>query len=1580
MKLKLITLGLALGLANFAHGASYAPVPLTASSFQFDNVIESNWPPIAYYAVNCTIDNGTGSPPGGSTMVEAGAESDGTVDATYGIPRSGTNFTSQAAGQSGHHFQMPNFKTRTNNNVLGFGPVSGKGSIVQSGSLAINDPTDYIGLSFVLCAGNGPNVCNVTVQHLDGNNEVFNNQTTTDWFNGTAPGPNIGTTAGVTTTNYWVWVPKIRAGVGGNGTGALPAWDTGNRGSTTAQKLYSWDILLADTTSPVTNVTFTYVSGGVTMVLCVSGSTDGVSYNPVASVSGFNYRGVIPAAFPLPYNATMDNGTNLAAGNHTGENTWYEQGWYPNAPTTGFPFHGTTITSAATGRAYQMPPDYTVAMCALVDTNHQIVNLTPATPLSYTAFSLLVAGGNVGNSGGGAAVQTNILVMQHQDGSSETNLFYGYDWFNNSQPVAYNTQGRANFDGGMHIDTFNTGNPKLFESQFVLQNSRSPVTNMLILYYNPARTLNVASTTFIFAVSATAGGIPLIFNTNTLAQNVYSGGTASFVANVTAGTDRNSIAHYQWQSSLTEYGTYSNLTDGVGGVAGSTTSNLTIAAVAGGSVGYYQCIITNTVSTNTSSPAPLTLLVSTASNISQPGDSISSFGGTTSGAGAPGAVDGTLAEYVNAGAGVGAFVGPVGYVTTPAAGNSIITAMRFFTASTSPASDPADYLLEGSPDGVNFTAISSGSLALSDVRNENLTDPIDVTDQVLQEVDFANTAGYNTYRVTFNNVKTNASATSLQVSEVQLLGSLSPLPPGILVQPSGSQKLFVGETFVATVKVNGPSPYTYYWYNGPTLLPSQTSASLTLNNVQLTDSGTYSCTISNIYGSTNSATVTLSVIARPPGYASTILTDSPIAYWRLDEPDNGGPTANTGTIANDYVGSHDGIYTNVSLGLPGYSVFDSDTAAGFALNSINASYVGAISGINFTNSPASNNATFSVEAWTSSTSVQTGGAGIVALGFGGGGEQFALDCGGTSNGFRFYFRDAATGAAHNAVSSISASDGKWHHLVGVVDEVNSNASLYVDGLLAGITVVGTNQGVQGVTTPFTIGSRSSGAGTGFDLQFSGDIDEVAIYSNALSAAQVQNHYFSAGIIPTLTVSPTNTTASEGTTATFRSLAYGSPSLAYQWWNSDSLNPTTPLIGQTGTNLTFINVSAALDQTYYQIVVSNSYGAVTSAPALLTVATNAPQVLPGGDLNANYVIYAGNPLVLPVSAGGSQPITYGWSFNGSPLANGGRVSGANTNVLIIANAQTVDSGTYQLFMTNNRGTGQSMLATVTVLPVLTLNGLGTGWSQNGASGLFNGSNSVQLTDGGGSEARSVFYGNRVYVSGFIASFTYQSTGGPGGADGATFCIQNDPRGTAAVGPAGGGLGYGANSQNFGTSIAPSVALEFNIYAGNNLGGVGIALDTDGLVGPVIFPGVGIDSGDPINVTVAYLNGTATLTLTDAVASTTFTTSVPIDIPGTIGTNQAFVGFTGATGGVTSTQIITNFSFVSIIPLSVSASGGNVTFSWPAEVGGYQLQSNPAINNAAGWTTLTNIPSIIGNQNQIVLPASIGAGNYFRLVNP
>jgi len=743
--------------------------------------------------------------------------------------------------------------------------------------------------------------------------------------------------------------------------------------------------------------------------------------------------------------------------------------------------------------------------------------------------------------------------------------------------------------------------------------------------------------------------------------------------------------------------------------------------------------------------------------------------------------------------------------------------------------------------------------------------------------------------------------------------------------------------------------------------------------------------VSNQYGTTNSTSTSLTVLARPAGYASTVLSDNPVAYWRLDEgPDNG--AGNTGTVATDYVGSNNGVYTNVQIGLAGYSVFDPDTAAEFGLLSTSASFVGGISGINFFNPTNLNTGKFSIEAWVQAAIAQSvAGAGIVCLGLSGGGEQFALDCGGNApNGFRFYFRDANTGASYNAVGNNpttgtnGTADGLWHHLVGVLDEANSNEFLYIDGLPVSQVILGTNLGVLNdsgnATNPFTIGSRSVGLNanpTNFTMNFSGVIDEVAVYNYPLTAAQVQAHYLAAGIIPVFLQKPVSVSGNEGGSATFAAQGYGSPTLHYQWWNSDGFSPTTTLNGQTSSNLTFNTLTAGQTGTFYQLVLTNTYGGITSAAVQLTVRSGPPQIIT--DLTTPIFVYAGYPLVLNVGVGGTQPFQYGWQYNGSGmLANGGRISGATSNVLTVSPAELSDGGTYQLFVTNGQGTAQSIAATVTVAPVLTFNGTGSGWKFNaggGVNGFIVGTNAVQLTDNAGGEANSAFFSSPVYINGFRATFTYIDVTS-GGADGVTFCIQNDPRGAAALGGGGGELGY------FG--ITPSAALEFNIYSPNT---PGYAFRTNGVTGaPYTVPGlVGIATSDPLNVTLTYIGGSLSMTITDAVSATTYSTTIPVNIPSVVGgTNLAYVGFTGADGGVASTQIITNFTFVSLIPLNVQKSGGNVVLSWPTGTGGYQLESNTAINSPGTWTIVATPPVIVGNQNIVTVPAGPGT-TYYRLVN-
>src|SRR6202007_455508 len=120
-------------------------------------------------------------------------------------------------------------------------------------------------------------------------------------------------------------------------------------------------------------------------------------------------------------------------------------------------------------------------------------------------------------------------------------------------------------------------------------------------------------------------------------------------------------------------------------------------------------------------------------------------------------------------------------------------------------------------------------------------------------------------------------------------------------------------------------------------------------------------------------------------------------------------------------------------GVAGFHPLDlPNLAAGFGSLSATNSEVGSISGIDFAQLAVASNAEYSVEAWVKWSVSQAGdGAGIVVQGPGGGTENFDLDVSGTT--YRFFFHDASGNTAAHQLNNNGAADGKWHHLVGVID-------------------------------------------------------------------------------------------------------------------------------------------------------------------------------------------------------------------------------------------------------------------------------------------------------------------------------------------------------------------------------------------------------------------------------------------------------------------------------------------------------------------------------------------------------------------
>jgi len=203
---------------------------------------------------------------------------------------------------------------------------------------------------------------------------------------------------------------------------------------------------------------------------------------------------------------------------------------------------------------------------------------------------------------------------------------------------------------------------------------------------------------------------------------------------------------------------------------------------------------------------------------------------------------------------------------------------------------------------------------------------------------------------------------------------------------------------------------------------------------------------------------------------------------------------------------------------------------------------------------------------------------------------------------------------------------------------------------------------------------------------------------------------------------------------------------------------------------------------------------------------------------------------------------------------------------------------------------------------------TGLALNGKSTL-NGTR-LRLTDGGANEASSAWWSTLVNTQTFTNDFTFQLSSGTSTADGFAFVIQDTA--TTALGPSGGGLGYGPDTTAGALGIPKSVAVKFDLYsnAGEGVNSTGLYLNGASPTMPAttLGGGVNLHSGDVFKVHMTYDGTTLTMTITDTVTTTqSFTTSWAVNIPGTVGANTAWVGFTGGTGGLVATQEIVTWTY-------------------------------------------------------------------------
>lgn len=172
--------------------------------------------------------------------------------------------------------------------------------------------------------------------------------------------------------------------------------------------------------------------------------------------------------------------------------------------------------------------------------------------------------------------------------------------------------------------------------------------------------------------------------------------------------------------------------------------------------------------------------------------------------------------------------------------------------------------------------------------------------------------------------------------------------------------------------------------------------------------------------------------------------------------------------------------------------------------------------------------------------------------------------------------------------------------------------------------------------------------------------------------------------PLLTSQPASQAVNAGQTVAFGVTVIGTAPLTYQWFKDGAaLSDGANLSGAQTANLTVSNALGG-NAGAYQVILTNVWGAQTSAVATLTV--NDPVILTNP---VSQAAQAGQAVTLSVTVAGTGPLNYQWRKNAALLP------GATAAALVFTNIQGSDTGNYDVIVTNVFGVRTSLAATVSV---------------------------------------------------------------------------------------------------------------------------------------------------------------------------------------------------------------------------------------------------------------------------------------------
>jgi len=171
-----------------------------------------------------------------------------------------------------------------------------------------------------------------------------------------------------------------------------------------------------------------------------------------------------------------------------------------------------------------------------------------------------------------------------------------------------------------------------------------------------------------------------------------------------------------------------------------------------------------------------------------------------------------------------------------------------------------------------------------------------------------------------------------------------------------------------------------------------------------------------------------------------------------------------------------------------------------------------------------------------------------------------------------------------------------------------------------------------------------------------------------------------GVAPTIGVQPGSLSVGTGEAAVFAASASGTAPLSYQWRRNGQ-----PVSGANSPVLSLSTVSATDSASRFDLVVSNSYGSVTTRAAVLTVTdqtavVQAPSIaFISGDLS----VAAGNTAMMAVSVSGTGPFTFTW-WKEVDIDGYTGIAGATQPVLTLPSVGVNDDTNYIVQVTGPGG--------------------------------------------------------------------------------------------------------------------------------------------------------------------------------------------------------------------------------------------------------------------------------------------------------